>query len=323
MARSTAPRWLLLIHQLPPSPAYVRVKTARQLQKIGAVAVKSSVYVLPNTEAARESFEWLAKEIAAAGGEATLCESSFVGGTSNEAIEASFHAARRRDYDAVGVEARAALRSLGRAARLTDEKRATGEAALARLRRRLAETVDIDFFGAPGREAVAALVAQLERRLVSPAAAAPAKPVERPRPRGALWVTRRGVHVDRIASAWLIRRFIDRTARFKLVRPKGYRPARGELRFDMFEAEYTHVGELCTFEVLARTFAVTDPAVRAIGEVVHDIDVRDGKYGRAETAGVERLINGLALTQRDDRTRLTLGGRLFDALHEAWKRKAS
>src|SRR5450432_3792914 len=104
------PRWLLLIHQLPPTPAYLRVKTARQLQKIGAVAVKNSVYVLPNTDSATESFAWLSKEIAAAGGEATLCESSFVGGTSNEAVEALFHAARGKDYQELAEEIRATLK---------------------------------------------------------------------------------------------------------------------------------------------------------------------------------------------------------------------
>ena len=112
-----SPRWLLLIHQLPPAPAYLRVKTARQLQKIGAVAVKNSVYVLPNTEAANESFAWLSKEIAAGGGEATLCESSFVGGTSNEAIEALFHAARGKDYQELADDIRAAIKALGRSAR--------------------------------------------------------------------------------------------------------------------------------------------------------------------------------------------------------------
>src|SRR3954470_24427663 len=101
-----SPRWLLLIHQLPLVPAYLRVKTARQLQKVGAVAVKNSVYVLPNTDAATESFAWLSREIAEGGGEATLCESTFVGGTSNEAVEAMFHAARGKDYAELGKDIR-------------------------------------------------------------------------------------------------------------------------------------------------------------------------------------------------------------------------
>ena len=317
-------RWLLLIHQLPPFPAYLRVKTARQLQKVGAVAVKNSVYVLPNTESANESFSWLSKEIAAGGGEATLCESSFVGGTSNEAIEALFHAARGKDYEDLANEVRSSLKELGRARRLDDGKRAAAKTALARFRRRMAEIGELDFFGAPGREATASLLATFEGRLREPPDEAPALKGEVVRKvKGAVWVTRKGVHVDRIASAWLIKRFIDPQAKLKFVAAKGYSPANGELRFDMFEAEYTHEGDHCTFEVLARRFEVADPSVAAIGEVVHDIDVRDGKFGRAETAGLERLINGIALTQSDDETRIALGSQLFDAFYETWRRKKS
>jgi hypothetical protein len=317
-----ANRWLLLIHQLPPSPAYLRVKTARQLQKIGAVAVRGSVYVLPNTEAAHESFAWVSKEIAAGGGEATLCESSFVGSTSNEAMESVFHEARRKDYEELAEEARAALKALGKARRLEDAKRTAAEASLARLRRRLSEIIDLDFFGAPGRETTASLIDTLAERLRPwPVDAEPVPETTAPKVKGAVWVTRKGVHVDRIASAWLIKRFIDREAQLKFVPPKGYAPADGELRFDMFEAEYTHEGDQCTFEVLARRFGVTDAAVTAIGEAVHDIDVRDGKFGRPEAPGLERLVNGLALTQPDDEARIAFGGQVFDALYEAWRRK--
>jgi len=319
---SPQPRWLLLIHQLPPSPAYLRVKTARQLQKIGAVAVKNSVYVLPNSDGSSESLAWLSKEITAGGGEATVCESSFVSGTSNEAIEALFHAARGEDYQDLAAEIRSALAALGKARRPRDDRRAAVESALARFRRRMTEIGELDFFGVPGREATASLLATLEDRLREPPRdAPPADGRDARRLNGAVWVTRRGVHVDRIASAWLIRRFIDPDAKLKFVPTKDYTPRDGELRFDMFEAEYTHEGDRCTFEVLARRFGIADAAVSAIGEVVHDIDVRDGKFDRPETAGVERLINGIALTQSDDQARIALGGQVFDALYESWRRK--
>jgi hypothetical protein len=318
------PRWLLLIHQLPASPAYLRVKTARQLQKIGAVAVKNSVYVLPNTDSANESFAWLSKAIAAGGGEATVCESSFVGGTSNEAIEALFHTARGKDYQELADDIRAAFKTLGKARRIVEARRTAAESALARSQRRLGEIVELDFFGALGREATTSLLTSLEERLHQPVADAP--PPQDPSPRrvkGAVWVTRKGVHVDRIASAWLIKRFIDRDAKLKFVSPKGYSPQNGELRFDMFEADYTHEGDSCTFEVLARRFQISDAAVSAIAEVIHDIDVHDGKFGRPETPGIERLINGIALSQPDDEARIALGSQLFDALYEAWRRKRS
>ncbi len=315
-------RWLLLIHQLPPSPAYLRVKTGRQLQKVGAVAVKNSVYVLPNTESAAESFAWLSKEIAGGGGEATVCESSFVSGMSDEALQALFHEVRGKDYSELADEIRAAHKALGKARHLDDARRATGTAALARFRRRLSEIAELDFFGAPGRETPASLLTAFESRLHEPQA--DVGPLAEASPRkvqGGVWVTRKGVHVDRIASAWLIRRFIDPDAKFKFVPPKDYSPEDGELRFDMFEAEYTHEGDRCTFEVLVQRFQVTDAAVAAIGEVVHELDVRDGKFARAETPGVERLVNGIALTQPDDQARIALGSQLFDALYEAWRRK--
>ena len=315
-------RWLLLIHQLPPSPAYLRVKTGRQLQKVGAVAVKNSVYVLPNTDSAGESFAWLSKEIMAGGGEATVCESSFVSGMSDEALQALFHEVRGKDYRELADDIRIAHKGLGRARRLDDARRATGIAALARFQRRLTEIADLDFFGAPGRETPASVLAAFEQRLREPEAEERVPAQAAPRTvKGGVWVTRKGVHVDRIASAWLIKRFIDADATLKFVAPKGYVPTDGELRFDMFEAEYTHEGDRCTFEVLARRFDVADAAITAIAEVVHDIDVRDDKFGRPETAGVERLVNGIALTQPEDEARIALGGQLFDALYEAWRRK--
>ena len=179
-----APRWLLLIHQLPPSPAYLRVKTARQLQKVGAVAVKNSVYVLPNTDAANESFAWLSKEIAAGGGEATLCESSFVGGTSNEAIEALFHAARGKDYQELADEIRAALKALGKAPAHRATQASAAESALARFRRRLGGDRRARLLRrARPRSDRRRCSASLEDRLRQPAADAPPPKEASPSPR--------------------------------------------------------------------------------------------------------------------------------------------
>jgi hypothetical protein len=133
--------------------------------------------------------------------------------------------------------------------------------------------------------------------------------------RGRTWVTRTGIKVDRMASAWLIRKFIDPEARFEFVPAKGYQPGRGELRFDMFEAEFTHEGDLCTFEVLIERFGLDDPALRAIAEIVHDIDVKDAKYGREEAAGVGHVVAGIAAAHPDDEARLARGSALFDDLY--------
>ena len=138
-----------------------------------------------------------------------------------------------------------------------------------------------------------------------------------------IWVTREHVQIDRIASAWLVRRFIDPAARFKFVPGRSYTPRQGEVRFDMFEGEYTHEGDRCTFEVLVARGGLEDPALTAIGEIIHDIDLKDGKYGREETAGIRTVMAGIAAAHRDDDQRLARGGAVLDDLYESFKRGRS
>jgi hypothetical protein len=133
--------------------------------------------------------------------------------------------------------------------------------------------------------------------------------------RGRTWVTRAGIKVDRMASAWLIRKLIDPQARFKFVPAKGYEPQKGELRFDMFEAEFTHEGDLCTFEVLLERFGLDEPALRAIAQIVHDVDVKDAKYGREEAPGLGQVVAGIAAAHPDDEARLERGTALFEDLY--------
>jgi hypothetical protein len=317
--------WLLLIHQLPPQPAYLRVKVWRRLQGLGAVAVKNSVYVLPATEQAQEDLRWLLREIVAGGGEASICEARFVDGLTDRQVRGMFDAARAAEYDAIADEARALAEAL---AAEPEEGRAEAARQLARLRRRLAQAVALDFFGAGGREAAEGLLSDVEARLTEGASAvrgdgdaAPGTAAGLAGLRGRTWVTRRGVEVDRIASAWLIRRFIDPEARFKFVPSKGYAPQPGELRFDMFEAEFTHESDRCTFEVLLARGAGLDgdPALRPIGELVHDVDLKDGRFGREETAGIAHLIRGIVLAHDDDAERLARGAAVLDDLYEYFR----
>jgi hypothetical protein len=235
-------RWLLLIHQLPPKPDYLRVKVRRRLRRLGAVAVKQTVYLLPDTDEALEDFQWLRQEIEASGGSALIAQAAFIEGISDEELDAMLQSERDREE--------------------------------------------------PVR------------------AGAPAESVEP----GRAWVTRTGVFVDRIASAWLIRRHIDREARFGFVAARGYTPAPGELAFDMVGAEYTHVGDDCTFQTLTRRFGLRDEALRAIGEVVHDIDCKDERFARAETAGIAGLLRGITGATDVDEERLERGFRVFDDL---------
>jgi hypothetical protein len=197
------------------------------------------------------------------------------------------------------------------------------KAEVARLRRRLTELAEIDFFGAPGREAAEGLVSALEARM-KPAARRESSGALRPDDhQGRVWVTRKGIKVDRMGSAWLIRKFIDPKARFKFVPAKGYAPKKGELRFDMFEAEFTHEGDLCTFEVLVQRFGLGDRGLRVIAEIVHDIDLKDAKYGRDEAAGIGQVVAGIAAAHPWDEERLAHGVPLFDALYALHVRAAS
>jgi hypothetical protein len=314
--------WLLLIHQLPAKPAYLRVKIWRRLQALGAVAVKNAVHVLPMNEETQEDFEWLLREIQEGGGEAFVCEARLIDGLSDEDVRALFDRARDADYAEVVKDARALAKSLRPNAK--SETIAELRAQVARLRKRLAEIVAVDFFGAIGRETAEALVRSLEARLNEDESVTDKAMVD-PNALGTLhnrtWVTRQGVYVDRIASAWLIRRFIDPEARFKFVAGKGYRPNEGELRFDMFEAEFTHEGDKCTFEVLLERGALKEPALRAIAEIIHDIDLKDSKFGRTEVAGIRTLIEGISVATNDDSERIARGSEVFNDLYEYFRKK--
>jgi len=325
MAPASEAQWLLLIHQLPPKPDYLRVKVWRRLQRLGAIAIKNSVYVLPRSEQAQEDFQWVLQEIAPQGGEASICEARFVQGLSDAQVEAMFRSARDADYAVVAEEARRAREDLPRRATIAPERRQQGEAELARLKRRRDEIVAIDFLGAPGRVTADAALTALESRLRAASVTAAghgraSKPTAPTRMHGRTWVTRKGIHIDRIASAWLIRKCIDPKARFRFVAAKGYRPAAGELRFDMFAAEYTHQGDHCTFEVLLQRFGLDDPALRHIAEIVHDIDLKDCKFRRPEAPGIERLIAGICMSQPQDPQRLTRGAAVFDDLYRSFRR---
>ncbi|MFC3726474.1 chromate resistance protein ChrB domain-containing protein [Neoaquamicrobium sediminum] len=316
------PSWLLLIHQLPSKPAYLRVKIWRRLQGIGAVAVKSTVYALPATAEAREDFAWLLKEIVEGGGEAMVCEARLIDGLSDDQARALFDTARDDDYEAIANEARALTATLDAAA--SGEEKTEARAQVRRLRKRLTDVMAIDFFGATGRLAAEASIAELEGLLAVDDGMDAAEPQALPTAedlKGRVWVTRKGVHIDRVACSWLIRRFIDPDAVIRFVPGKDYVPEPGELRFDMFEGEFTHEGDRCSFEVLLTRAGLDDPALRAIGEIVHDIDLKDGKFGREEAAGIAHLIAGIAMAHADDEERIAQGAPVFDNLYQYFRKK--
>ena len=314
-------RWLLLIHQIPPKPDYLRVKIWRRLQRVGAVAIKNSVYVMPRNDQSVEDLQWIVREITEGGGDAWICEAGFVEGISNDQVEALFRAARDADYAAISEEAKEVTQNFPATKKFNEERAGELETAVARLRRRLTEVVAIDFFDSLGRQSAEGLVAILEVRLNPDASgkddAAPSSGEYRER----VWITRKGIHVNRMASAWLIRRFIDSEAKFKFVPARGYQAEKSEIRFDMFEADFTHEGDRCTFEVLLQRLKLNNPTLRPISEIVHDIDLKDGKFARPETPGIERLITGICTAHKDDEARLARASAIFDDLYESFTRR--
>jgi hypothetical protein len=178
---------------------------------------------------------------------------------------------------------------------------------------------EIDHFESPARARAEAAIKAAQGRVRDSAAREMSAVVRRRlRCTGGTWVTRAGIFVDRIGSAWLIRRFIDTERALRVRARRALPPKKGEVRFDMFEAEYTHEGDRCTFEVLLARFGLHDPALTRLSEIVHDIDLKDEKFGRPETPGVAAVLGGIAATTNDDAARLEQGAALFDGLYTAF-----
>lgn len=300
--------WLALLHQLPAKPPYLRVKIWRRLQAIGAVPLKNAVHLLPRSPEAELAFRQLGEEILSSGGEATLIEARLLAGQSDADVRILFDNARDADYDEI-VQA---------AWRLLETGPASGS-DIAKLQKRLEEIGKLDFFGSHGRQKAEAALAELDRQRYQHPDVSRTEPAQGLEPldlTGRTWVTRSGVHVDRIACAWLIRRFIDAEARFKFVDSRHYEPVLGELRFDMVDAEFTHEEDRCSFEtLLLRANLTGDPALAAIGEIIHELDVADGKFARPETPGVGAMLSGVCASTDDDLQRIAMASEALNQFH--------
>ena len=314
------PAWYLFIHQLPPKPLYLRAKVRRLLSQAGALPLKDSVYVLPAAEDRLPELRRIAREAIAGGGEAYVCLGSFVEHPTREELSAAFRRARNHDYRSLVAQIR------GWSARL--DRRSGASPPEGPLRLRLAQarkTLDrlrrIDFFAAPERREAEASLARFAARLEEKP-----PPARRPRKRpgadlaGRTWVTRQGIQVDRIASAWLIRRFIDPDARFRLIDPNLEEPQPEELRFDMADGDFAHEGDRCTFETLLLRAGIEDKALARVAEIVHEIDIKDGKFRPQEARGVEQLLLGMLAANPGDEQRLERGFALLDDLYRSFTR---
>lgn len=305
--------WLLLIVSVPPEPSSLRVRIWRKLQALGAVALKNSVYLLPFTPENYEQFQWLAQEVPKSGGDATLLKVDRIENMRVDDVIRLFHKARDRGYRPLAERYRKLLPSLDRKATGATASRRDEE--LARLARELERLREIDFFDAPGYQEVKRLKETIEMRLHPPSAGGAPGTAEIPLDslKGRRWVTRPRPHVDRIASAWLIKRFVDLEAEFLFAPPEEF-PAEA-IPFDAMGAEFGHHGEDCTFETILKRCGLRDRRLGQLAEIVHEVDLRDQKFHRDEARGFDLAIRGLLAALKDDQQVLAHGMTLFDGLY--------
>jgi hypothetical protein len=309
------------------------VRIWRKLQKLGAVAIKNSVYVLPAGDKTHEDFQWLRQEIESAGGEAAIFRAESVEGTTNEEIIAAFCGARDAEFAALTAEfdgLTGRIREQSRAKHLSPGRLAAHEAELDKLHAELERVIANDFFAANGRAGALNAYERCQKtiRLSQTPSKSSSPAIGKS---GALaiadyqsrrWMTRRNLHIDRLASAWLISQFIDKRPRFYFVNDN--ETIDGAIPFDMFGAEFTHQGEDCTFETMLKRFGLTEiKGLRDLAEIVHDVDLKDDKFNRLEVAGLNAIINGLSEHLRDDRKLLQQAGVIFDGLFALFGKQAN
>jgi len=302
--------WILILYTLPTRQNAGRVQLWRKLKKFGALPLKTSAYVLPDEPVHHERFQWLAEQIRTGGGEATLIKVSEIEGLPHEKVVQLFNDARAKDYaeliTPLAEFVRKNKKKIGPDFHETLEKFQTEFHGLR----------EMDYFDCPKAQDAQMLLRQAENLLNKATVKVPR--VDKKRFLGRSWLTRPRPQIDRVASAWLIRRFIDKDATFVFApNPKDLPDA---VPYDMFEVDFSHHGEDCTFETLVKRFGIEDKSVQAIAEMIHDADVEDGKFKRVDCVGIDRVLKGFAVLKFPDEQILARGFEIFDALYAALKK---
>lgn len=315
--------WLLLIHQIPPKPDSFRVKIWRALQKTGALQLKNAIYVLPVSDINQEKFRAIIKEIIKGKGDAFLCQSQFIQGIDNNEIIEQFNNDRSEKYKSLADELRSIQKSyFDKKTKLTEDELMAIEHSFGKLGRLLRELKEIDLFDCVEQEPTQKLFNNISLKLEDLRAGNTKQNVLKKDSRlyqGKTWVTRHNVHTDRLASAWLIAGFIDKNPTFKFVKESNYKNKKDEICFDMFDAEFTHVGDKCTFEVLVESFSLTKTPISIIAEIIHDLDLKDTKFNRLETPGIGMVLESIIASENDDFKRIEKTKVLFDNLFKTFK----
>lgn len=305
--------WLLLIYQIPAKPSYFRAKIWRRLQQTGAISIKQAVYAMPNTEQCLEDLGWIAKEIDDRGGEAIILNATLLEGLSDEEVVHLFNQVRQADFSKILDEARA-LMDAYHTEDMSDRVLLDYRIRFRKLKKSFTATVNIVFFPVPELTQTEAYLDEMETIFHRPTQKDTVQVAHDVSFSNCTWVTKCNIYVDRIASAWLIKRFIDHSASFKFIDETPYKPLPKELRYDMREAEYTHQRDLCTFEILVETFHPQNRGLNQIAKLIHDIDLKDNSFGLPETAGIHAILDSIVATTSDDHKRIELATPIFDGL---------
>ena len=316
-------KWILLIHQIAHDSPNLRVKIWRNLKKHGAVLFKNAVYVLPHTNEHEEIMQWLCNQIKDGGSDASLFITESLDKKQDEEIIKSFHEICDKEYISLIEVCDAELKKITQ----REETEGISEGLVHECKRKLNEILKsaddiskIDFFHAPQKEILLQKIASLQKTLLKWTKTSEkeikvtGKVYQIKDFSDKKWVTRKDIFIDRIASAWLIKRFIDPKARF-VFSSKDKIPG-DAIPFDMYGSEFTHHGEDCTFETFIKAFDLKDSALQSIAEIVHDIDLKDDKYGRKEVEGLSQIITGLSQKLKNDNKLLEKGFEIFDALYQ-------
>ncbi len=301
--------WVVFSYSLPSRASTSRVALWRRLRRLGAISITGSVYILPAYDECVESFQWLLQEIQQAEGEALVMRVQRFEGLDDGQVVALFNQAREEEYKEIATQ----LTGLERQIAALDGRNsfADFQTVLQKLQKQQAEVARVDYFRCPQGAIIAAQLNRIGQELMPKDTTAPQiAPAVMAQYRVKTWVTRPRPHVDRLACAWLIRRYLNAEAVIRYAAEA----IPGEVGFDMEGAEFSHQGNLCSFEVMIRAFGLDQVALHLLAEIVHEIDLRDGRYQRPETIGIDATLRGWLLADMSDSELEMHGLALFDGL---------
>ncbi|OOP56125.1 MAG: hypothetical protein AYP45_10930 [Candidatus Brocadia carolinensis] len=323
-------KWILLTHQIAQDAPNLRVKVWRNLKKRGAVLFKNAVYLLPYTKEHEESMQWICKQIRDSGSDASLFITESMDKKHKEEIIKTFQEACNKEYVPCIDQCSDVLKQIEQ----IEGTEGVTDRSVEDLKRKLSEIVKsadeiakIDFFHAPQRDEFLEKIESIRKRIekwskkMKEEAPVVNTVYQKKAFLGKKWVTRKDIYIDRLASAWLIRRFIDPNAKFVFISKGENNLPKNAIPFDMYGAEFTHHGDACTLETLIKAFDLKDHALRPIAEIVHDIDLKDNKYNRKESEGIAQIITGLSKKLNNDNKLLEKGMEIFDALYHYYTTK--